>query len=128
MRSAGWAQRCGSRGVRPGPEWRSPMSDAKPVVFVVDDDVSVRGSLKLLIESAGWQPETFESGREFLSRPRVPAPSCLVLDVFLPDLNGLDLQNLVADRTDMPVIFITGHRDGPTTGRTMQRVARHCAP
>ena len=96
------------------------MPDAKPIVFVVDDDVSVRESLKLLIESAGWQPETFESGQEFLSRPRVLAPSCLLLDVLLPDLNGLDLQNLVADRTDMPIIFITGHGDVPTTVRAMK--------
>jgi FixJ family two-component response regulator len=96
------------------------MSDVKPIVFVVDDDVSVRGSLKLLIESAGWQSETFASGQEFLSRPRVLAPSCLVLDVFLPDLNGLDLQNLVADRTDMPIIFISGYGDVPTTVRAMK--------
>ena len=96
------------------------MLDVKPIVFVVDDDVSVRGSLKLLIESAGWQPETFASGREFLSRPRVLAPSCLVLDLLLPDLNGLDLQSLVADRTDMPIIFITGHGDVPTTVRAMK--------
>jgi FixJ family two-component response regulator len=96
------------------------MPEAKPVVFVVDDDVSVRGSLQLLIESAGWQPETFASAREFLSRPRVLAPSCLVLDVLLPDLNGLDLQDLVADRTDMPIIFITGYGDVPTTVRAMK--------
>ena len=91
------------------------MSDGKPVVFVVDDDASVRESLELLIESAGWQPETFASGREFLSRPRVLAPSCLLLDLALPDVNGLDLQRLVADRPDMPIIFITGYGDVPTT-------------
>ncbi len=85
------------------------MSEPKPTVFVVDDDASVRESLKLLIESAGWQAETFGSGQEFLARPRVLAPSCLVLDVLLPDLNGCDLQKLVADRADMPIIFITGH-------------------
>jgi FixJ family two-component response regulator len=96
------------------------MPDARPLVFVVDDDVSVRRSLALLIESADWQPETFASAREFLSRPRVLAPSCLVLDVLLPDLNGLDLQDLVADRTDMPIIFITGHGDVPTTVRAMK--------
>ena len=96
------------------------MSDAKPTVFVVDDDFSVRESLKLLVESAGWQPETFASGREFLSRPRVPGPSCLVLDVVLPDFNGCDLQNLVADRADMPIIFITGYSDVPTTVRAMK--------
>ena len=96
------------------------MSDAKPTVFVVDDDVSVRESLKLLIESAGWQPETFGSGQEFLARPRVLAPSCLVLDVVLPDLNGCDLQKVVADRADMPIIFITGYGDVPTTVRAMK--------
>ena len=96
------------------------MSDAKPTVFVVDDDFSVRESLKLLIESAGWQPETFGSGQEFLTRPRVLAPSCLVLDVVLPDLNGCDLQKLVADRADMPIIFISGHGDVPTTVRAMK--------
>src|SRR5437879_6486264 len=96
------------------------MSDAKVTGFVVDDDLSVRESLKLLIESAGWQPEAFGSAHEFLSRARVPGPSCLLLDVVLPDLNGLDLQSLVADRTDMPIIFITGHGDVPTTVRAMK--------
>jgi FixJ family two-component response regulator len=96
------------------------MSNAKPIVFVVDDDVSVRESLKLLIESAGWQPETFGSAREFLARPRLLVPSCLVLDVVLPDLNGCDLQKLVADRADMPIIFITGCGDVPTTVRAMR--------
>jgi FixJ family two-component response regulator len=100
---------------------RSPMSDATPIVFVVDDDVSVRESLELLIRSAGWQPETFASAQEFLSRPRVLAPSCLVLDVTLPDLNGLDLQKRVAlDRVDMPIIFITGYGDVPTTVQAMK--------
>ena len=96
------------------------MSDSEPIVFVVDDDVSVCESLKLLIESAGWRPETFPSGREFLARPRVLAPSCLVLDIVLPDLNGCDLQNLVADRADMPIIFISGHGDLPTAVRAMK--------
>jgi FixJ family two-component response regulator len=97
------------------------MSDATPIVFVVDDDVSVRESLELLIRSAGWQPETFASAQEFLSRPRVLAPSCLVLDVTLPDLNGLDLQKRVAlDRVDMPIIFITGYGDVPTTVQAMK--------
>ena len=96
------------------------MSDIRPTVFVVDDDVSVRESLKLLIESAGWQSEAFASGQEFLARPRVPAPSLPVVDVVLPDLNGCDLQKLVADRADMPIIFITGHSDVPTTVRAMK--------
>src|SRR5207244_5646284 len=87
-----------------------------PVVFVVDDDVSVRESLELLIHSAGWQPETFASAQEFLARSRVPVPSCLVLDVSLPGLNGLDLQGHVAvQRADLPIIFITGYGDVPMT-------------
>ena len=96
------------------------MSDVKPTVFVVDDNTSVREALKMLIESAGWQPETFGSGQEFLARPRVLAPSCLVLDVVLPDVNGCDLQRVIADRADMPIIFITGHGDVPTTVRAMK--------
>src|SRR3954463_9338960 len=96
------------------------MVHSTPIVFVVDDDVSVRESLKLLIESAGWQPETFGSGQEFLACQRVLAPSCLVLDVVLPDVNGCDLQKLVADRPDMPIIFITGHGDVSTTVRAMK--------
>src|SRR5688500_8239938 len=91
-----------------------------PTVFVVDDDISVRESLELLLGFAGWRPETFASAQAFLARPRVSTPSCLVLDVSLPDLNGLDLQELVADRTDMPVIFITGHGDIPMTVRAMK--------
>jgi FixJ family two-component response regulator len=94
--------------------------DATPIVFVVDDDVSVRESLELLIRCSGWQPEVFGSAREFLSHPRVLAPNCLVLDVTLPDLNGLDLQALVADRIEMPIIFITGYGDVPMTVRAMK--------
>src|SRR6201986_1812081 len=97
------------------------MSHAVPIVFVVDDDVSVRESLELLISSAGWQPETFVSAQEFLSRPRVLVPSCLVLDVNLPDLNGLDLQkHVAADRMDLPIIFITGYGDVPMTVQAMK--------
>ena len=92
-----------------------------PTVFVVDDDVSVRESLELLIRCAGWQPETFASAQEFLARPRLYAPSCLILDVSLPDLNGLDLQKRIgADRIDMPIIFITGHGDVPMTVQAMK--------
>ena len=106
----------------PGDGARSAsMSQDTPVVFVVDDDVSVRESLELLIRSAGWQPETFESAQEFLSRPRAPVPNCLVLDVNLPDLNGLDLQKLVSvERTDMPIIFVTGYGDVPMTVKAMK--------
>ena len=97
------------------------MSHATPIVFVVDDDVSVRESLELLIRHAGWQPELLASAQEFLARPRVVAPSCLVLDVSLPGLNGLELQErIAADRTDMPIIFITGHGDVPMTVQAMK--------
>ena len=97
------------------------MSNAAPVVFVVDDDVSVRESLESLIRCAGWQPETFASAQEFLTRPRGSAPSCLVLDVSLPDLNGLDVQKRVAaNRADIPIIFITGYGDVPMTVQAMK--------
>jgi len=97
------------------------MSHATPVVFVVDDDVSVCRSLELLIGSAGWQPETFASAQEFLSCPPVLAPNCLVLDVTLPDINGLELQKRVAvDRSDMPIIFISGYGDVPMTVQAMK--------
>ena len=91
-----------------------------PVVFVVDDDVSVREALEPLIRYAGWQPETFASAQEFLDRPRLTVPSCLVLDISLPDLNGLDLQKRIVHRTDMPIIFVTGHGDVPMTVRAMK--------
>jgi FixJ family two-component response regulator len=90
------------------------------MIFVVDDDVSVRESLELLVRSAGWQAETFASGQEFLSRPRADVPCCLLLDVTLPGLNGLELQQQLAERTDMPIIFITGHGDIPTTVQAMK--------
>src|SRR5215510_16491606 len=96
------------------------MSHSTPIVFVVDDDVSVRESLELLISSAGWQPETFPSAQEFLAHPRANVPSCLVLDMALPDLNGLDVQKRVVDRTDMPIIFITGYGDVPMTVQAMK--------
>jgi FixJ family two-component response regulator len=97
------------------------MSRDTPAVFVVDDDISVRESLESLIRVAGWQPRTFGSAQEFLSHPRALVPSCLVLDVTLPDLNGLDLQKrIAADRIEMPIIFITGYGDVPTTVRAMK--------
>jgi FixJ family two-component response regulator len=98
-----------------------PASHPTPIVFVVDDDVSVRESLELLIRCEGWQPEIFASAQEFLSRPRVLVPSCLILDVSLPGLNGLDLQKRIAsDRIDMPIIFITGHGDIPMSVQAMK--------
>jgi len=99
----------------------APKSQQEPIVFVVDDDISVRESLELLIKFAGWQPETFASARDFLERPRSTTPSCLVLDVSLPDLNGLELQKLIgSERVDMPIIFITGHGDVPMTVQAMK--------
>lgn len=95
----------------------------KPIVFIVDDDISVRESLELLICSAGWQPETFASAQAFLSRPpaTTATPTCLVLDIELPGLNGLELQERIAvDRSDMPIIFITGHADVPRAIRAMK--------
>jgi FixJ family two-component response regulator len=99
----------------------SPKSHATPIVFIVDDDISVRESLELLIRSEGWQPETFVSAQEFLTHPRALVPSCLVLDFSLPGLNGLELQKRVAvERTDMPIIFITGFGDVPMTVQAMK--------
>ena len=98
-----------------------PMPPATAIVFVVDDDISVRESLELLIRCEGWQPETFASAQEFLDRPRALVPNCLVLDVSLPGLNGLDLQDRIAvERPDMPIIFITGHGDIPMTVQAMK--------
>ena len=99
----------------------SAMSQGTPIVFVVDDDVSVRESLELLICNAGWQPETFECAQEFLCRERVLVPSCLILDIAPPGLNGLDLQKrLVTDRKDMPIIFVTDHGDVAITVQAMK--------
>lgn len=96
-------------------------SKESSVVFVVDDDISVRESLETLIDWAGWKVETFESAQAFLDHPRAPSPSCLLLDVSMPGLNGLELQKLVAeDRIDMPIIFITGHGDIPMTVQAMK--------
>jgi FixJ family two-component response regulator len=98
-----------------------PVLDLGPIVFVVDDDISVLESLELLIRCEGWQPETFSSGQEFLTRPRVLVPSCLVLDFSLPGFNGLELQKRVAiERPEMPIIFITGYRDVLMTVQAMK--------
>jgi FixJ family two-component response regulator len=96
------------------------MADVTPTVFVVDDDISVRESLELLIASAGWRAETFASARDFLARPRAALPCCLVLDVSLPGLNGLELQQQLGERTDMPIIFITGYGDVPMSVQAMK--------
>jgi FixJ family two-component response regulator len=105
----------GARAAQP-----APATTVRPVVFVVDDDVSVRESLELMILAAGWHPETFASATEFLAHPRLRGPSCLVLDVSLPDINGLDLQKRIVDRSDMPIIFITGYGDVPTSVQAMK--------
>ncbi len=98
-----------------------PTLDVRPIIFVVDDDISVRESLELAIRSEGWRPETFSSGREFLARPRASVPSCLVLDFSLPGVNGLELQKRIAvERPDMPIIFITGYGDVPITVQAMK--------
>lgn len=97
------------------------MSPTTSIVFVVDDDISVRESLESLIRCEGWEPETFASAQEFLDRPRALVPNCLVLDVSLPALNGLDLQHrIAAERNDMPIIFLTGHGDVSMTVQAMK--------
>src|SRR4051812_26549172 len=103
------------------PLMERPMPEVRSTVFVVDDDISVRESLELLIRSEGHNVETFESAPKFLSRSRLNAPSCLVLDVSLPGFNGLELQRRVAvDRPEMPIIFITGHGDVPISVQAMK--------
>jgi len=103
-------------GVKP-----RPMAGVVPLVYIVDDDVSVRESIAGLVEEAGWRCETFDSAQDFLDRPRVQRPCCLILDVGLPDLNGLEVQQrLSGAHAEMPVIFITGRGDIPTTVRAMK--------
>ncbi|HET7566162.1 MAG TPA: LuxR C-terminal-related transcriptional regulator [Gemmatimonadaceae bacterium] len=97
------------------------MSDATPIVFVVDEDMSVRESLGLLIRCGGWRPEMYASAAAFLARPRVDVPNCLILDASPPDLNGLDVQTRVAARQmEMPIIFITGDGDVPMAVQAMK--------
>lgn len=105
---------------RPTDAESKPPPPDSAVVFVVDDDISVREAVEMLVQSAGWRVRTFTSAQEFLAHPRASVPSCLVLDVSLPDLDGLDLQQRLADRTDMPIIFITGYGDVPTSVRAMK--------
>jgi FixJ family two-component response regulator len=110
-----------SSNVVGGEAGSSTMPDVTPVVYIVDDDISVREALEALIREAGWRPWVFASAKEFLSHPRISCPSCLVLDVTLPDLNGLDLQQRIAtDQSNMPIIFITGYGDVPMTVRAMK--------
>ncbi|MEM5314925.1 response regulator transcription factor [Paraburkholderia sp. JHI869] len=96
-------------------------SQAEPIVFVIDDDISVRESLELLLRSAGLHAQIFACAEDFLAHPRMFAPNCLVLDVSLPQVNGLELQQrIAADRPDMPIIFITGYGDVPMTVKAMK--------
>src|SRR5262245_59661066 len=116
----GWEAYTAASAVRDRPMEVVALPDPTPVVFVVDDDISVRESLELLIRSAGWQAETFPSAQAFLARPRATVPCCLVLDVTLPGLNGLELQKQLAERTDTPIIFITGYGDVPMSVQAMK--------
>src|SRR5215813_891588 len=118
--SACSGERSTMSAIMPGHEGSS-MAAAKPIVFVVDDDVSVRESLELLIQNEGWQPKAFASAQEFLDCPRALVPNCLLLDISLPGMNGLDLQKRIAiERTDMPIIFITGSGDVPKSVQAMK--------
>src|SRR5258705_7989450 len=96
------------------------MSPVTPIVFVVDDDISVRESLELLLRNAGWRVETFTSATDFLDRPRPNGPAYLGLYVSLPDLNGLELQRRLDARRELPIVFITGHGDIPMSVRAMK--------
>ncbi|WP_243455650.1 response regulator transcription factor [Sphingosinicella sp. BN140058] len=97
------------------------MSEANPMVIIVDDDVSIRESLQPALELAGWTVKSFESATAFLESEAPEGPSCLLLDVSLPDLSGLDLQARIADRrAEMPIIFMTGYGDVPMTVRAMK--------
>jgi len=96
------------------------MPEITGIVFVVDDDISVRESLELLLRNGGWRAEMFASARDFLARPRATDPCCLVLDVTLPGLNGLELQQQLVERNEMPIIFITGFGDIPMSVRAMK--------
>jgi FixJ family two-component response regulator len=97
------------------------MTEAKPIVFVVDDDASVREALKSLIRSVGLQVELFGSAQEFLQRKQPDAPSCLVLDIRLPGISGLDFQRKLTEANiPIPIIFVTGHGDIPMSVRAMK--------
>ena len=109
-----------SLGERTSESNAAAATPAIPVVFVVDDDISVRESLEQLIRTVGWQPETFASAEEFLARPRMDGPSCVVLDVALPELSGLDLQKRIVGWAHMPIIFITAYGEVPTTVEAMK--------
>src|SRR5262245_45708831 len=109
-----------ARGIRAESVRRGGLEDGTSTVFVVDDDVSVRESLEMLVRSAGWQVKTFASAEAFLSHRRHVTPCCVVVDQTLPGITGLELQQHLAERPDMPVIFMTGHADVPMTVRAMK--------
>jgi len=94
--------------------------DVRSAVVIIDGDVCVRESLERLIQTAGWEPESFASAEEFLSHPRSTLPCCLILDLTLPGLSGLELQKQLAGRHDMPIIFITSHTDVSMTVQAMK--------
>jgi FixJ family two-component response regulator len=97
------------------------VSRNSPIVFVVDDDISVREALEALIRVEGMEVQTFSSAQDFLAYPRTSAPSCMILDVSLPGLNGLELQKRVSsEHRDMPIIFITGYGDIPMSVQAMK--------
>jgi FixJ family two-component response regulator len=99
----------------------SPSPESKAIVFVVDDDLSVREGLERLLKAVGWRVQTFPSAQEFLAHRKENVPSCLVLDVGLPDLSGLDLQKQIMEANkEIPIVFITGHKDVPTSVRAMK--------
>jgi len=116
-----WGNTMNSEHMPGYPAAALPISTAIPSVFIVDDDVSVRESLELLVRNENWKPQTFASAQEFLNHPRTPVPSCLVLDLSLPGLNGLELQKqLATQHIDMPIIFITGYGDVPKSVQAMK--------
>ncbi|MEO8005353.1 MAG: response regulator [Betaproteobacteria bacterium] len=97
-----------------------PVPQLAPVVFVVDDDISARESLERLIRSMGWQAKTFASAEDYLARQSAAIPSCLILDIGLPDINGLDLQQRIAEDFPPPIIFVTGRADIPSSVRAIK--------
>ena len=108
-------------GLECGISGSARMTQVSPVVFVVDDDLSVRESLVALLHHEGWRTEAFETAQHFLNRPRTTSPSCVILDVNLPDLSGLDLQErLRAEHVEMPIIFLTGYGDIPLSVKAMK--------
>jgi len=116
-----WGNTMNSEHMPGYPAAALPISTAIPSVFIVDDDVSVRESLELLVRNENWKPQTFASAQEFLNHQRTPVPSCLVLDLSLPGLTGLELQKqLAAQHIDMPIIFITGYGDVPKSVQAMK--------